>query len=305
MSQKLITGLHHVTAVASTPQKNYDFYHGVLGLRLVKQTVNFDDPSSYHLYYGDDLATPGTLITFFTWPHLPARTHGKAEINTVGFAIPPQSIEFWTHRLSHLKINFTKTTRGPYNVIAFEDYDGMNVELAEVNSVHELKAKSIHVPNSHAICGIEYVVLQVENLALCAQVLETIEFQHVTSHDEVHQFTNTHSHVFVIETKAHDAVPGIGSIHHVAFATPNDDTEELVRSKITNLDLHPTHQIDRNYFHSVYFREHNMILFEIATSGPGFTIDEPLKELGKALKLPVQYEARRKEITANLPKLAL
>jgi len=305
-ANKFVSGYHHVTAIASSPQKNYDFYHGVLGLRLVKQTVNFDDPSSYHLYYGDELAKPGSLITFFTWPHLPVRTRGAAEIAAVGFAVPVDSLDFWKKRLTHKKIKFTEITRGEFSVLSLEDFEGMGVEIVGVNNPRDLRALHPDIPKEHALCGIEYTVLSVANVAVIAQTLETIGYSHVKTHDELHHFSRVHDHVFVFEDlSGHDALQGIGAVHHIAFAVSDDSEEMTMRSRIHDLGLFPTPQIDRTYFHSVYFREHNGILFEIATNGPGFAIDEKIESLGQKLCLPPQYEKQRAEIVANLQPFKL
>ncbi len=300
---------HHVTAIASSPQKNYDFYHGILGLRLVKQTVNFDDPSSYHLYYGDDVATPGTLITFFTWPHLPKRTRGAADIAAVGFVVPIESLDFWKERLTHKKIKFAEMMRGAFPVLAFEDFEGMAVELAGVKKPRNLRATHLEIPPEHALCGIEYVVLSVANVALVAEVLETLGYLHVKTHTELHEFAqsqNRADRVFVQEDgTGHDAIQGIGAVHHIAFGVVDEAAEIALRARVHDLGLFPTPQIDRTYFHSVYFREHNGILFEIATAGPGFAIDEKLAELGQKLCLPPQYEKQRAAIVAALPPFKL
>lgn len=302
MDVQKVQGLHHVTAIASSAQKNYAFYHGVLGLRLVKKTVNFDDPTSYHLYYGDDSATPSTLITFFTWPELPKKTSGSGEIACVGFAVQASGLDFWKERLTLKRVKYEQIKRENLEVLTFVDYEGMGVELVFVAKTRGLIAKSIDVPSEFAISSIQYVVLNISNLALAAEVLETIGYMHLNSHGAVHKFVRSYDYILVQEIAGEqNAIQGIGSIHHVAFAVKDENDEMIVREKIRDLGLHATAQIDRSYFYSVYFREHNGILFEIATNGPGFSIDEKLNELGSKLCLPPQYEKHRAEIVRLLP----
>lgn len=313
-----VLSLHHVSAIASDPQRNLDFYAGFLGLRLVKRTVNFDDPQSYHLYYADEVGTPGSIMTFFPWPGARRGQQGAGQVAVTSFAVLPGSIGFWVERLLRHNVSHEHpATRGSgadaEHVLAFRDHDGLLLELvahpgAEARPAWE---HAPGIPREHAIRGFHGVTLWVNEGKPTERVLvETLGMR------ELHEDGATKRYV------AGDGGPGrlvdvrsvggfvrggggAGTVHHVAFAVEDDAAQLELRERVTTARLHPTPVIDRQYFHSVYFHEPGGILFELATNPPGFTVDEPVEHLGEQLKLPPQYEPHRAEIEAVLPRIHL
>ncbi len=268
-----IPGLHHVTAIASDPQRNLDFYTGVLGLRLVKLTVNFDDPGTYHFYYGDHAGTPGSILTFFPWPGASRGRGGAGFVTETGFAVPKGSVDYWMNRL--------QTAPDSEGLIRFQDPDGLRL------SIHPTADGA-----GHAIERIAQVTLTerapdatVELLKQTMGVTEGVLIAH--------------------EPDAGRGMQGAGTVHHVAFRAEDDARQLQWQQLLLRAGLHVTEVLDREYFHSIYFREPGGVLFEIATDPPGFAIDEPLEELGTHLKLPLSLEPRRAEIERILPKLRL
>lgn len=309
--EKLITGIHHVTAVSGGVQENIDFYTGVLGLRLVKKTVNFDDPNAYHFYFGDETGSAGTIMTTFPYgKDLQQGRDGVGKINTTAFSLPFQSLDFWEERLRNLNITFKNPQqRTAFEVFIFlEDFDGMGIEL--VFTAKEKKPGfSYHteIPLEHSIRGIHHVEMWVESFEKTASLLTQ-----VLNHKLISETSNRFRYAvedepgkFIDLLWTPDAIkgyPGRGMVHHVAFATPNQESQRTLLQQVRAFGLQPTEVKDRNYFTSIYFREPNGVLFEIATSGPGFGIDEDISELGMHLKLPSQYEEYRNKISENLPK---
>ena len=316
MSQ--ILGLHHVTAIASDPQKNIDFYAGVLGLRFVKRTVNFDDPQTYHFYYGDEAGTPGSIMTFFPWPGARRGRQGSGQVAVTSFSVLPSAIGFWVERLLRHNVAYDGPTRrgsgaDVEQVIAFKDHDGLMLEIVG-NAAAEARpgwGGAPGVPREHAIHGFHSVTIWVEKLSATERVLtETLGFRAVGEDDSTRRFAagsggpGTRVHVREVGGFGRGA-GGAGTVHHVAFAVADDDAQLAVRELVAQSGLQPTPVIDRNYFHSVYFREPAGVLYEIATNPPGFTADEPLASLGESLKLPPQYEGIRAEIESALPRIHL
>lgn len=323
-SNKGVFGIHHVTAITGNPQRNMKFYVDNLGLRLVKLTVNQDDPTSYHLYYGDELGRPGTILTFFNWPNIPEGHRGTSEVAATSFLIPEDSISYWTNRFKNKQIQF----RGPDNrfeneqVISFNDPDGLELELVAHKSSMERETKVWKegpIPVEHAIRGFYSVTLSERGYEYTASVL-TDELGFVPTHKDGSRFR------YEIPSRAsagkediggasivdvmclpytQQANIGIGSVHHVAYRTPSDKQQLVLRQSIVNAGLNATPVIDRFYFHSVYFQEPGGILFEIATNPPGFTIDEKAEELGSRLVLPPWLEPDRKSLEKILPKVDL
>lgn len=308
--EKLITGIHHVTAVSGGVQENIDFYTGVLGLRLVKKTVNFDDPNAYHFYFGDETGNAGTIMTTFPYgKDLQQGRDGVGKINTTAFSLPFQSLDFWEERLSKLNVSFKNPQQRSTSevFIYLEDFDGMGIELVFTEK-EKRNGFSYHddIPTEHSIRGIHHVEMWVEAHEKTASLLTN-----VLNHQLILESSNRFRYAVEDEPGkyidllwAPDAVkgyPGRGMVHHVAFATPNQEAQLELRKKIQMFGLQPTEVKDRNYFTSIYFREPNGVLFEIATSGPGFGIDEDISELGMALKLPSQYEEYRDKISESLP----
>ncbi len=306
-----LTGLHHVTAVAGDPRRNVDFYTRVLGLRLIKRTVNFDDPSTYHLYYGDSVGTPGSVLTFFPGAGLRRGRPGNGQAYATGFSVPAGSLPFWTGRLIAQGVTpAAPITRFGDEVLAFTDHDGLVLELV---ATAEPDARTAHthseIAAAQGIRGFHSVTLAVIDAPRTAALLTGAMGYRVAQTDGGRtRYTvaagGPGSYVdLLIDAKLSRGLPGAGTVHHIAFRTPDDATEVEARKILLGLDLHVSPVMDRNYFHSIYYREPEGVLFEIATDIPGFTVDEPLATLGTALKLPEQYEAQRADIEANLPKL--
>jgi glyoxalase family protein len=322
-----IFGIHHVTAITSDPQRNVDFYANSLGLRFVKLTVNQDDPTSYHLYYGDELGRPGTILTFFHWPDAPRGHRGTSEVAATCFLIPENSINFWIDRFTSKRIEF----RGPYkrfedeSVITVYDPDGLELELVAHKSAENKSDrvwKEGPIPIEHAIRGFYSVTLSEEGYERTASVL-TDELGFIPTRQDGGRYrfeiAPRGSAVEREEEEARgasivdvlclpytqQAVIGIGSVHHVAWRTPTDEQQKVLRDNIINARLNATPVIDRFYFHSVYFREPGGVLFEVATNPPGFTIDEKAGELGTHLVLPPWLEYMRKDLEKILPPVRL
>jgi glyoxalase family protein len=319
---KGVFGIHHVTAITGNPQRNMEFYANNLGLRFVKLTVNQDDPTSYHLYYGDEIGHPGTILTFFNWPNIPKGHRGTSEVAATSFLIPEDSISYWINRFKNKQIQF----RGPYKrfeseqVITFDDPDGLELELVAHESSKERDTniwKEGPVPVEHAIRGFYSVTLSELGYEHTASVL-TDELGFVSTHKDGSRFR------YEIPAKegkgekdpgganivdilclpyTQQAYIGIGSVHHVAYRTPSDKQQQVLRQSIVRAGLNATPVIDRFYFHSVYFQEPGGILFEIATNPPGFDVDEKPKELGTHLVLPPWLEPDRESLERVLPKV--
>lgn len=307
-----ITGLHHVTAIASDPQRTLDFYVGLLGLRFVKRTVNFDDPASYHFYFGDARGTPGTILTFFAWPGARRGIRGTGQIEAPAFAIPPDSVGYWLDRFKEHHVPAEKTlARFGEEVLRFADPDGLVIELiASISSAGFEPWADSTVPVEHSLRGFHGVSIALEGYEQTAKLLtETFGYR------LVEQLNNRFRLAAPSEAGAGrivdllcrpDGSPGrvaAGSVHHIAFRA-RDDAEQLVwRERLVDLGYNVTPVIDRTYFHSIYFREPGGVLFEIATDPPGFTLDESLDELGNHLRLPPWLEPTRSQIEEVLPAI--
>lgn len=309
---QLITGIHHVTAIASNAQKNIDFYTGVLGLRLVKKTVNFDGPDVYHFYYGDEMGNPGTILTFFPYQGLVNGRHGKGMLNTTSFSVPSSSINFWLDRLRRFDINYKKPQERFIGevVIYFEDEDGLGLELV-FNDLDTRRGFSTGpVPEEHAIKGLYNVEIWEEGYERTAGLLTT-QLDHQLIGEKGNRFRFAAKDApgnYVDVLCSPDSLKGLtgsGIVHHIAFATPDATTQAEVRLRMVQRMLNPTPVLDRSYFTSIYFREPGGVLFEVATSGPGFGIDETTANLGKTLKLPPQFEADREKIESALAPITV
>jgi glyoxalase family protein len=310
-----LQGIHHVTAIASDPQKNVDFYSGVLGLRLVKKTVNFDDPGSYHLYYGDRAGSPGSIVTFFAWPSAAAGRLGAGEPAAFGLSIPPGTRDWWRERLE--VAGFRPADEG-YRmgepVLSVLDPDNLKVELVE-HALSEASASRTSfwaegpVPERYAVTAIHSITLSHSGKP-ASDLFHKLTFASAGS--DAASLRNRFS-VGVSSAQGFvDVIPaptpargrmGAGTIHHVAFRTDDDGTQLDWQKSLLTLGLHVSPVMDRNYFHSIYFREPGGVLFEIATDPPGFAIDEPETHLGESLKLPAWYESMRAELETSLPRL--
>jgi len=309
-----IPGLHHVTAIASDPQRNLDFYVGLLGLRFVKRTVNFDDPGSYHFYFGDNRGTPGTILTFFPWPGARRGIRGTGQVEATAFAIPPNSIEFWLERLKKHYATAEKTpTRFGEEVIRFLDPDGLMIEMIASSSLAHIELwPGSAVPAEHAVRGFHSASAALEGYERTARLLtETFGYRLVDESGNRFRFVSADDSASgrIIDLLCQpDAAMGrvaAGSVHHIAFRA-KDQAEQLQwRERLVDLGYNVTPVIDRTYFHSIYFREPGGVLFEIATEPPGFTLDEKLEELGTHLRLPPWMEPARSQIEQILPPIHL
>jgi|SRR5580700_328745 glyoxalase family protein len=316
-----LRGIHHITAIASDPQRNVDFYTQTLGLRLVKRTVNFDDPSSYHFYFGDGIGKPGTVITFFSWPGAHRGTHGSSQVVATSFAIPQGSLNYWSDHLKEESISVENILRFGEQGLRFVDPDGLLIEMISSSFPAADTAASTEgdvnlafesaVPKELAVRGFHAPTLQLQDSVPTEKLLtETLGFQQITEEGSRRRFLlngeSTSAQLDLVERP--DDPPGhiaAGTVHHIAFRASNDEEQLKWREKLVDLDFAVSPVMDREYFHSIYFREPGGILFEIATEGPGFTIDESAEHLGKNLKLPKQYEAHREEIEQALPPISL
>lgn len=312
-----VTGIHHVTAIASDPQRNLDFYVGLLGLRFVKRTVNFDDPHTYHFYFGDEVGTPGSIMTFFPWPRAFHGRQGTGQVAVTSFAILPGAVGFWVERLLQHGVKYEgprkRSDGSGEQVLAFKDHDGLLLELvahesAEARPVWEHAAG---IPREHAIRGFHSATLWEHQGDDTERLLvDVLGFRAVREANGTRRFAagdggpGTLVDVRTIGGFV-SGQPGAGTVHHVAFRVTDDSAQLAVRSQVIQAGLQPTPVIDRDYFHSVYFREPGGVLFELATDQPGFAIDESRDKLGEKLKLPKQYEPHRAEIEAVLPPIHL
>ena len=305
-------GIHHVTAIAGPASRNVDFYTRTLGLRLVKKTVNFDDPGTYHFYYGDETGRPGTVLTFFPWAHVARGRLGIGETQETSFRVPVGAIGYWTHRfiakgVAHRAVE----KRFGESVLSFEDSDGTRLALVGVPGSESDPAWSGgEVPAEHAIRGFHSVSLLLREAGPTAAILtDVFGFAEVGRAESTVRFKAEGTEVGgIVDIRiAGDFLRGRqggGSVHHIAFRAADDEAAFALQRKLAeNHGILTTDQKDRKYFRSLYFREPGGVLFEIATDIPGFAIDEPLAALGTSLKLPDQYEPRRKEIEAALPAL--
>jgi glyoxalase family protein len=307
-----LLGIHHITAIAGDPQRNLDFYRKILGLRLVKRTVNFDDPSTYHFYFGDRTGKPGTILTFFPWPGARRGTRGNSQVVTTSFAIPQGSLNYWSDRLKGHSITVENILQFDEQGVRFTDPDGLLLELiaSPRNDDVDLTFENA-VPKESALHGFHAPTLQLPDSAPTEKLLtETLGFQQIAEQGSRRRFSlgarSTSAQVDLVE-RPNDPVGHIaaGTVHHIAFRAANDEEQLAWREKLVDLGLAVTPVIDREYFHSIYFREPGGILFEIATDSPGFTIDEPAEHLGESLKLPKQFEAHRSAIEQALPPISL
>ena len=308
-----ILGIHHVTAIASDPQRNIDFYVGVLGLRMVKRTVNFDDPGTYHFYYADETGTPGTILTFFPWPGAPRGRHGTGQLTVTSFSISPESMGWWVNRLKSIGV----ATEGPHNrfdeeVLGFADHDGLSLELvAHRDAALRGGWGGGSVPDEHAIRGFFGVSLSEEGYQSTAELLNRdMGFSEGSASGSRFRYEigegASKAHVDVLcQPDGREGTMAAGTVHHVAWRASDDATQLQWRAKLADLGYNVTPVMDRQYFHSIYYREPGGVIFEIATDPPGFQIDEPPGELGTRLKLPPWLESRRSIIEATVEPITL
>ncbi len=307
-----LTGIHHVTAIATNPQQNAEFYTGVLGLRLVKKTVNFDDPGTYHFYFGDELGRPGTILTFFPWPMARRGSRGSGQATVTSFSVPDGSLGFWSQRLARLGVLAEEpTSRFDEEVLTFYDPDGLKLELVAHAEEAGEPWSSGPVPARHAIRGFHSVTLAVREVEPTAELLtQTMGLRPSDTGGDRSRFEAAPGvigrRVDLLHTpdtgRGHIAA---GTVHHVAWRVPDELSQAAWHETIAHLGLQPTPVQDRQYFKSIYFREPAGVLFEFATDPPGFTRDEQPNALGSRLQLPPWLEPRRDHIERVLPPIEI
>jgi glyoxalase family protein len=306
-----VLGFHHITAIAGDARRNYDFYREVLGLRFIKKTVNFDDPGTYHFYFGDRVGAPGTILTFFPWERVRKGVQGAGMATEVSYSVPPDSLEFWLDRLKDHDVKITGSgTRLGEAYLSFEDPDGLPLTLI-VPKVQDNRTpwETREVKSSTATRGFHSVSLTLRSIAQTARVLtDVLGYSAEAQEGNRHRYrTDAIANASIVDLLESPAAPAAinagGTVHHIAFRVRNEDVLMAYREKVLSAGLQITPKIDRNYFFSLYFREPGGVLFELATDNPGFSVDEPVDELGTHLKLPPQYEGRRAEIEKVLPAL--
>jgi glyoxalase family protein len=306
-----ILGLHHITAIAGNAKRNFDFYTKVLGLRFIKKTVNFDDPHTYHFYFGDSTGSAGTILTFFPWEGITPGRRGTRMATEIGYSVPENSFDFWIKRFEANNVTYNKPAeKFGESYLTFLDPDGLKLELiVSKTGDKRIPWETAEVKGEVATRGFHNVTLTLQNIKATADILTDI-FGYKLIEQQVNRYrfvTDAVESAAIVDlVEVPGERPGMqagGIIHHVAFRVKDDAAEMKFRELILNKGLQITPQIDRNYFHSLYFREPGGVLFEIATENPGFMVDESVEELGTNLKLPAQYESMREDIEKHLVKL--
>ncbi len=308
---KRILGLHHITAIADNAKRNVDFYTKVLGLRMVKKTVNFDDPGTYHFYYGNEEGTPGTILTFFPWEGIGKGRNGTGMATEISYSVPAGSLDFWTERFKTMGVETgERTERFGEIYLPFSDPDGLALTLVHPATGDNRAGRDANgITKEEATRGFHGVCLSLEEIEKTAEILTDV-FGYTLFKQEGNRYRfstdaiATAGNIDLLELP--DGKRGVntaGTNHHIAFRVKDEKIQMEFREKILARGLNITHQIDRDYFFSLYFREPGGVLFEIATDNPGFTVDEPQGELGTHLKLPKKFESARTEIEASLPLL--
>ncbi len=305
--------IHHVTAIAREPQRNLDFYAGTLGMRLVKLTINYDDPGTYHFYYGDEQGRPGSLLTFFPWTGGRPGRQGTGQINGVALAIPPASLGYWVERLLSRGVRYEGPVRRfGEQVLAFADPDGLLLELIATPRVAGLEGwRDGPVPAQHAVRGVHGVTIWEDGDAGSAGFLaDTMRFRPIGEEENRLRLESGSDGLgTMVELRRAPGfwrgTDGAGTVHHVAFRAADDAAQAARQEEIRRMGVAVTDVRDRTYFRSIYFREPGGVLYEIATDGPGFTVDESLTELGTSLKVPARFEAMRERLEVALPPLRL
>jgi glyoxalase family protein len=307
-----ILGLHHITAIAGDAKRNFDFYSKILGLRFIKKTVNFDDPGTYHFYFGDEVGSAGTILTFFPWgAGIQQGRKGSGMATEIGYSVPKGSLDFWQKRFEQYNVIYNKPAeKFGEKYLTFLDPDGLKLELIESKTDDNRKAwETDEVKADVATKGFHNITLTLNNIKPTAAILTDI-FGYKLIDQDVNRYryaTDAVENAAIVDLvelpKEKRGLNANGTVHHVAFRVLNDEVLMKFREKIEEYGLQITPQIDRQYFHSLYFREPGGVLFEIATDNPGFTVDESLEELGQNLKLPAQYESQRAAIEEHLVKI--
>ncbi len=305
-----VSSFHHITAIASDPQANLDFYAGLLGLRLVKRTVNFDDPGSYHLYYGDRTGRPGTILTFFPWPGARRGSRGPGQATVIALSVPPGALEFWKRRLGSAGVATGPVSRRfGEEFLSLRDPDGMCLELASTpGSSGEGYWEEGPVPAEFAISGLRGATLVLAEPAPTAELLTEMGFREMGREDARERWLGgSKEEGCFLQLAQEDSAGwgrmGAGSVHHLAWRVSDRTAQSAWREDLLKRGFHVSPQMDRVYFRSIYFREPGGVLFELATDGPGFLVDEAEEVLGQELRLPPWLEGQRGRLQGDLPQL--
>lgn len=297
---KHTAGIHHITAIVGDPQENVDFYAGVLGLRLVKQTVNFDDPGTYHFYFGNEGGQPGTIITFFPWPNAYQGKIGAGQVGVTSYVIPAGAMAFWRERLQKFNVPFTELERFGEHYLEFDDPHGLHLELVEREAGGTNAWTFGGVTPEVAIKGFGGATLLSAQPAKTAELLEKVMgLEPVATEGDIARYRSTAEIGNVIDLKltaVERGEMGVGTVHHIAWRAKDDQDQLDWQDYVYANGYGVTPVQDRNYFNAIYFREHGEILFEIATDPPGFAHDESMETMGTHLMLPAQYEPHREQI---------
>ena len=308
-----IQGIHHITAIAGNPQQNLEFYHNLLGQRLVKRTVNFDDPGTYHFYFGDEIGTPGTVLTFFPWRNMPQGRRGNGEVGATAYTVPTAALDFWRQRLTAHGVPIQEeSSRFGEPVLSFADPDGMVVALVGSEGAGAVRHWTTGpVAADQALRGFHSATLWVAQAEPTGQLLteqlgyrfigqEGNRYRYQAAGDEIGLYID-----LLAEPNRPPARLGAGSVHHIAFRTVDDSEQAEYKALLHRAGYGVSPVMDRQYFHSIYFRSPGNVLFEVATDAPGFLYDEPVEELGTHVKLPTWLEPERAKIEAQLPPITL
>ena len=305
--EKHTTGIHHITAFARNAQENIDFYAGILGIRLVKKTVNFDAPEVYHFYFGNDNGSPGTIMTFFPWETGRKGRVGGGQVGVTTFVVPTGSLDFWEARLQHFGVQITRKDRFGEQFLQFSDHDGLQLEIVAREDGPNSKWSFGGIPVDKAIKGFGGAVLYSTHPKATSELLENVMgLDMIGQEGDWMRFKGSADLGNVIDINIapmERGSGGYGTVHHIAWRAKDFEDHEEWREHVAQAGYHPTPVVDRQYFNAIYFREQGEILFEIATDPPGFTRDETFEELGTDLKLPAQYEPHRAQIEKLLPPI--
>jgi glyoxalase family protein len=305
-------GIHHITAITSDPQKNLDFYEGFLGQRLIKKTVNFDDPSAYHLYYADAIGTPGTVLTFFYWAGIPKREKGSGEVGSIYYSISEDSIQYWRDRIVSFNVPFSEEVL-PFGekVLKVSDPDGLEIGLVATNVKNSIQPwEDGPVPKDHVLNGFYGALLHLPGHEDINDILENgLGYEKIATTNEITRYQALSWPGRYIATKITPKLPparqGAGSVHHIAFQASDDTMLQALQFQVGAVGYQTTPLIDRFYFHASYFMTPANILFELSTNDIGFIIDESVAELGEHLQLPPKFEPYRNQIEASIIPLSL
>jgi glyoxalase family protein len=301
---KKTMGIHHITAIVGHPQENVDFYGGVLGLRLVKQTVNFDDPGTYHLYFGDEGGNPGTIITFFPWANAYPGKIGGGQVGVTSYVVPIGALGFWEQRLEKFNIPSTKIERFGEQYLQFEDPHGLHLEIVERKEGKSNTWTVGGITPDVAIKGFGGATLLSTQPEKTAELLEQVMgLAQVGKEGDIIRYQSTADIGNIIDlqsTAIERGQMGVGTVHHIAWRAIDDQDQLDWQKYVSKNGYGVTPVQDRNYFNAIYFREHGEILFEIATDPPGFAHDESQETMGEKLMLPSQYEQYREQLNRRL-----